>query len=146
MKKWDASNHIVPLIMGGRFMIYCGNDKLFLKYPNLKLMIEHRKNLIRGGAAAPVKTSEKAIEFLKVYEYLYGYEAGHLLDRARRFPNLPENCDNERGVEEGYVITDENNIKSALMIVKSMIGDPIVIMGESGCGKTFFSKFTASCL
>ena len=27
-----------------------------------------------------------------------------------------------------------------------MIGDPIVIMGESGCGKTFFSKFTGAAL
>jgi ABC-type cobalamin/Fe3+-siderophores transport system ATPase subunit len=32
------------------------------------------------------------------------------------------------------------------MLVKSTIGEPIVIMGESGCGKTYFTKFTASCI
>ena len=117
MKKWDASNHIVPLIMNGRFMIYCTNDRLFNKYPNLKLLVDHRKRMIRGSDRELIRTSEKAIEFLKVYEYLYGYSEGDLIDRARRFPALPENCDNEKGVEEGYVITEENNIKSALMIV-----------------------------
>lgn len=133
--------------MNGRFMVYCGDERLFRKYPNLKLLVEHKKKQILGGAAtAALKTSQKAEDFLKVYDYLFKYEPGTLSKRARRFPNLPENCDNESGVEEGYVITEENNIKSALMLVKAMVGDPIVIMGESGCGKTFFSKFTASCL
>ena len=61
---------------------------------------------------------------------MYNYEKGNLKSRSKRFPNLKENCDNEGGVEEGYVMTKENNIKSALMLVKAKIGDPIVIMGE----------------
>jgi hypothetical protein len=146
MKKWDAKDHLIPFIYNGNFMVFYGKDELFKDWQNLKYLIEDKMGKIRGSKKVGRKISIKSKEYLQIYDHLLGYDKDYLFNRSKRFPNLEENCDNEKGVEEGFVVTEENNLKMALVLVKSMVGDPIVIMGESGCGKTYFTKFTASCV
>lgn len=146
MNKWDAKNYLIPFISNGRYMIFHGSDDLFKEYESLRCLIEGKKIGIIGNEKTQNKSPMKSKDYLKIYEYIFGHPTDYLFNRSKRFPNLPENEDNESGVEEGYVLTEENNLKMALMLVKASIGEPIVIMGESGCGKTYFTKFTASCI
>lgn len=145
MSKWDAKNNLIPFISNGRYMIFHGSDELFKDYESLRCLIEGKKIGILGVSKLQ-NNSMKSKDYLKIYDYIFGHPTDHLYNRSKKFPNLPENEDNESGVEEGYVLTEENNLKMALMLVKASIGEPIVIMGESGCGKTYFTKFTASCI
>ena len=146
MVKWNASEYLIPFIRNGKFMVFYKEEKLFKNLTSLKFLVQNKMSKIRSHKKVNMNATLKSNEYLKIYETLYQYKKGELVERAKKFPNIEENCDNESGVDEGYVMTEENNIKSALMLVKSMIGDPIVIMGQSGCGKTYFTKFTASCI
>jgi MoxR-like ATPase len=42
---------------------------------------------------------------------------------------------------KGFVITDENYMKIGMILQKASLKIPIVIMGESGCGKTYLTQF-----
>ena len=146
MNKWDAKSNLIPVIYQGNFMVFYGSDDQFKDQKNLKYLVENKVAQIRGKAKVNNNTPLKSKEYLQIYDYLLNYSENFLYERSKRFPNLDENCDNEKGVEEGFVITEENNLKIALVLVKAMVGVPIVIMGESGCGKTYFTKYVASCI
>jgi hypothetical protein len=47
---------------------------------------------------------------------------------------------------ERYSLTGDNFMKIALMILKAKMKIPIIIMGESGCGKTYLTEFVANTL
>lgn len=48
--------------------------------------------------------------------------------------------------EEGYVITKDNYIKILKIVQRSLIRIPVIICGDTGCGKTRIVDFIASCL
>jgi hypothetical protein len=47
---------------------------------------------------------------------------------------------------KGFVITKDNYIKLFKIVQKVEIGIPLVIQGETGCGKTHLVDFMATCL
>ena len=46
----------------------------------------------------------------------------------------------------GYVLTHDNYIKILMIVQRAILNIPIVIMGATGCGKTFMINFIAECL
>jgi Cdc6-like AAA superfamily ATPase len=47
---------------------------------------------------------------------------------------------------KGFCITTENFMKICLIILKAELKTPIIMMGESGCGKTYVSQYVSSVL
>ena len=47
---------------------------------------------------------------------------------------------------KGYVLTKDNYIKIISIIRKALLRIPVIISGETGCGKTHLVDFVASCL
>jgi hypothetical protein len=47
---------------------------------------------------------------------------------------------------KGYVITYDNYLKILLIVQRALLHIPIVIMGATGCGKTYMIEFIAECL
>jgi midasin (ATPase involved in ribosome maturation) len=47
---------------------------------------------------------------------------------------------------KGYVLTKDNFIKIIRITRKALLRIPIIICGETGCGKTHLVDFVASCL
>jgi MoxR-like ATPase len=47
---------------------------------------------------------------------------------------------------KGYVITEDNYLKIMLLVQRADYSVPIVLMGATGCGKTFLVDFTVTCL
>lgn len=47
---------------------------------------------------------------------------------------------------KGYVITKDNYIKIIKIVQKSIVKIPIIICGDTGCGKTHIVDFISSCL
>ena len=54
--------------------------------------------------------------------------------------------DHENANKKGFSITEEVFVKLALMKFKASIKAPILIMGESGCGKTYLTQFLVQSL
>lgn len=48
--------------------------------------------------------------------------------------------------KKGYVITKDNYIKILKIVQRSLIRIPVIICGDTGCGKTHIVDFIASCL
>jgi hypothetical protein len=48
--------------------------------------------------------------------------------------------------DKGYVITHDNYLKILMIIQRAYLQIPIVIMGATGCGKTYMIQFLAECL
>jgi hypothetical protein len=48
--------------------------------------------------------------------------------------------------KKGFVFTYENFMKISLIMLKADLKIPIVMMGESGCGKTYLTEFISTCL
>jgi predicted GTPase len=45
------------------------------------------------------------------------------------------------GISHKYILTSDNFLKMILIIIRSRFHVPIVIMGETGCGKISLVKF-----
>ena len=45
--------------------------------------------------------------------------------------------------KDGYALTSDNLLKMLLVHIRVTAGLPVVIMGETGCGKTSLVKFVA---
>jgi hypothetical protein len=48
--------------------------------------------------------------------------------------------------QKGYVLTHDNFLKIIMIYQRAVLGIPIVIMGATGCGKTYLIDFISSCL
>ena len=48
--------------------------------------------------------------------------------------------------KKGYVITRDNFLKILMICQRAQLGLPIIIQGETGCGKTYMINFISTCL
>lgn len=141
-RKWSASNLLIPFVRNGQFFIFGKDKERLKKYPNINVFIKGKLKMLRNDFKDEGKLS--STHYIDLYAEIMNRP--DLPELTRKFPNVKINKENEIGVEEGYVMTDENSIKSALLLIKAGIGDPVVLMGESGCGKTYFAKYTCTCI
>jgi energy-coupling factor transporter ATP-binding protein EcfA2 len=62
-------------------------------------------------------------DYLKELRIYFGIEDKYILD-----------------IPEGYVFTPDNYFKMVMINIKIMAGIPVILMGETGCGKTFLIR------
>jgi MoxR-like ATPase/UDP-2,3-diacylglucosamine pyrophosphatase LpxH len=72
------------------------------------------------------------------YQKFRSNPANHLLDfmreQARKFKG------------KGFVVTRDNYLKLMMLVQRADYSVPVILMGATGCGKTFLVHFAAACL
>ncbi|KAK3713136.1 hypothetical protein QZH41_001215 [Actinostola sp. cb2023] len=66
-----------------------------------------------------------------------------LQDRLERISNAPQNQDKVKLASLDYALTPDNILKMALIIQRMQANIPVIIMGETGCGKTSLVRYLA---
>ena len=132
MVKWDETNHLLVLFNSSHAqtitILYRRLDDVSSEVrENIKRLVEPQGYVLSTRRNAPLLD----FETLKQGELL------ELLCRISRPPSLPklEQCVN------GYALTSDNLLKMALIIQRVRAHVPVVIMGETGCGKTSLVRF-----
>ena len=160
--KWENSNHFIMLFLeDGDFMnIYRSHQMIpsFIK----KFIIN--QNLIEGviknragyKLVQELQNNENNSEFLEDYNK---YSSPELIERLLNFYKkfslrrvAGSNEENEKieviikkrlneSIKTGYVLTPDNFLKMNLIYMRCMSNLPLIIMGETGCGKTSLLRF-----
>jgi hypothetical protein len=154
---WNSNSLIVPLFKNGkaffamkRFENIFNNPKILDVYevenkqsntqpPNLRSgnrkemrnYVKNSKMFINFDKGAP----DPSIQCMELFAKFYGENDADLKKRAAEFKG-----------GKGFVFTFENFMKISLITLKADLRIPIVMMGESGCGKTYLTQFISECL
>ena len=118
--------------------IYTKQKITFIIEENLtkKILQPVSKKFKKIRYAVPLPEKNEEDEVLFPYYRIFHHKREELLQEAANF---------EGG--KGFVLNTDNFKKILLIYQKSlMVNIPIVLMGESGCGKTYLIKFLAEVL
>ena len=161
---WSSKSLIVPLIFSGKaFFSLKSMEHIFNKDRVYELseekMIEEQK--LRGEHEPDREFNKRfrqrmklrdyirnSHQFIEIYENVSNYSTECLTLLAKFLNQKPDEVI-ERAKQfkgKGFVITLDNFMKISLILLKSHLKIPIVMMGESGCGKTYLSEFVSECL
>lgn len=153
---WNSDNLIVPLLFGDipifshkcLYQVFIAEDKAETvktggnKRKALRKFIEQSNPYVdttqlKSKDDKNARSKELSLKYTIILaRYLGDQDGGNKLNA--RIKNFQES--------KGYIITDENYMKMSLMVLKAQLRIPIVIMGESGCGKTYMTRFVSTCL
>jgi hypothetical protein len=161
---WSSKSLIVPLIFNGKaFFALKSLELIFNKEKVYDLgeekLLEEKKITPEQEAAKPEnKRFRKRMklrdyirgskQFIEIFENISNY-SNECLTILARFLNQDPAKVMERAKAfkgKGFVITLDNFMKICLILLKAHLKIPIVMMGESGCGKTYLSEFVSECL
>lgn len=137
MQTWNTAEMIVPLAIGGRILF---------GLTSLELFNEGRR---RYGKMIELKSYIRSKNMCVNPEDVKTTLTEEYLDRlctvtGKSFASLKKNI--ASFCNTGFSLTAENYMKVCLILLKAEIGIPVIMMGESGCGKTYLSHFVAECL
>ena len=136
---WSSENLIIPLIFGKNpmfgltFIEHVFNDEKCPRYRkriNLRDYIKSMKRTLTFDK----EIKDYSSQCLTLLAKFLGQDPLEVTARAKAFKG------------KGFVITLDNFMKTCLILLKSYLKIPIVMMGESGCGKTYLSEFVSECL
>ena len=136
---WSAKDLLVPLIHNSNtlFSLVDLNDwanredsKRFRKRACLRDYIKDSKGCLELNK----DIKDYSQQCLTLLARFLGQQPADLIKRASLFKG------------KGFVITLDNFMKISMILLKSFVKIPIVMMGESGCGKTYLSEFVSECL
>jgi hypothetical protein len=148
IQKWDCSDIIIPLF----------NDKRFLLAMQTKTILTEKPNPIEAGKKIDrVNMRTKIVETINQMKWYDDCPGGIkikepemlirvLADFAGTDPSQLSKDIQSFHENQGFNLTKSNFMKIALIISKAKQKVPIIIMGESGCGKTYISKFVSEVL
>jgi hypothetical protein len=154
--KWDTKNLIIPLFRKNRVLIGVFSKEVFRvddeatpDAGTLESRIEYKRFMKRINTKQFIAEVETRKEFPKV-EDLQGQDEDietHSILLAKLCYLLDSDYKDKLelsakfGSNKGFRITEESYMKILLMLQKSQIKQPIILMGESGCGKTYLSSY-----
>jgi hypothetical protein len=137
MQTWNTSEMIVPLAINGRLLfaltgleLFNEGRKRYAKFIELKTMIRSNNMWVNPEDVKTTLTEE----YLERLCTVTGKSSSSLKKNIVSFCNT------------GFSLTAENYMKVCLILLKAEMGIPVIMMGESGCGKTYLSHFVAECL
>ena len=137
MQTWSTKEMIVPLVLEGRELFALANLEMFDEGMKRHGKRNELKKLIlsKGWYVNPaeLKTS-MTDEFLAIFSQVTNRPLETIKAQSETFRNT------------GFSLTSENFMKICLILLKSALNIPIIMMGESGCGKTYLSHYVAECL
>jgi hypothetical protein len=136
---WSSDDLIIPLLFGKApifgltFIEKVFNEEKgprFRKRMNLRDYVKNTKRML----VFDKETKDYSAQCLELLAKFLGQDPTDVMARAKAFKG------------KGFVITLDNFMKTCLILLKSYLKIPIVMMGESGCGKTYLSEFVSECL
>ena len=137
MQTWNTTQMIVPLAMESKILFALTNLELFNAGTKRDgRMIELKTYIRRNNMYVnpeDIKTT-KTEEYLQRLCTVTGKNFKDTKAKIATFCNT------------GFSLTSENFMKVCLILFKANMGIPVIMMGESGCGKTYLSRFVAECL
>ena len=130
MIQWDQSNHLLIVFHG------IDSQTIAAFYREKYDVPANVSHLLKSQI---VNRSKELDDFKEMsHEQLHGR-----LERIAR----TENCEREElktvGEFSGYALTPDNMLKMILIILRVRAHVPIIIMGETGCGKTSLVEYLA---
>jgi hypothetical protein len=141
LKPWDCSLFILPMFNQQSYMVAMYHEDLLKKEDYFRKRGQRRciENIIRENQWYQETLAASKITRADLYtRLLAAYLGEEWKDLRTRIENFKENA--------GFALNGDNFMKICLMIIKAKLRLPIVIMGESGCGKTYLSEFVSQCL
>jgi len=123
MVGWDDNNQLMIVFHPGGHSLTALYRRLDNVDPNIRNLIETQGRVI-----------------LPDYFRLSDKELRNQLAMICGEPS-PENLG-----PSSYVLTADNLLKVVMIITRVQAGIPVIIMGETGCGKTSLIRFAASCM
>ena len=168
-KSWDTDKLFIPICSTEEFIPVVGTDNLFSavsantdtgsrgeSYQNSSRAILRRYIVKMRGDYQELMFANKVPDEKSQDHSWFAYclskmdlKAGvkrkyeDIMRLTKDFPRLTPESDCEK---KGYALTRENFMKINLMLLKARLKQPIIIMGESGCGKTYLSQFVVEAL
>jgi hypothetical protein len=134
---WESSNHFI--------MIFLEDGSLMPIYKSCNLVPDNIKELIflQNNANTDPRQLAHAVR-----NDLYQIEDISNLNHIQLLRKLQTFCVHvvlEKEYAEGeYVVTPDNFLKMNLIYLRVMSGIPVILMGDTGCGKTFLVRFFAT--
>jgi hypothetical protein len=138
LEPWDCRHFILPMLNPAKqkFMLAVYEASIFNNDDDEFRRAQRRctKNLVEKNKWYSENVEGRKQERHFIYARMF---AEHYLGEKQ--------ADFLARIEE-YTLTGDNFMKICLMVQKAKMKQPIIIMGESGCGKTELVKFTANSL
>ena len=101
----------------------------YKNYNNIDFLTELKKIL---NIKNPVTKSENA-KSIKNYEIDEGYEGEENENEEKEIKSIEE-------ITKNYIFTPDNFIKIILILLRIRANIPVIMMGETGCGKTLLIR------
>ncbi|CAG9325375.1 unnamed protein product [Blepharisma stoltei] len=132
--KWESSNHFhLILLEDGSFIPIYRNPVHVPKNFKKLIFLQSRYNLSGKKLAKIIKLGKYDIEDYSKMTHV------QLLNKLNTYNKTVE-LDKEYAEDE-YVMTPDNFLKMNLIYLRVQSGLPVIIMGETGCGKTSLIQF-----
>ena len=160
-ENWNPRELFIPFCTSDDFVPVLGSQEMFSSSST------HSPEMGQGNSGS---TNNRAILRRYVVKLQGDYEEKIFAQRVSAHTNhehswfayclskMSLNANNQRGYEQimeitknfsgkkGYALTLENFMKINIILLKAKMKQPIIIMGESGCGKTYLSQFVVEGL
>ena len=126
MIKWEDSNHLLVVFHG------INSQCITAIYRNKSVVPLSVERLLKSQ----VVTGKKELEDFKVFtqeqlqEKLEKIACMKVIEKSNLFPS--------------YALTPDNILKMILIILRIRVNVPVIIMGETGCGKTSLVRYLAN--
>ena len=144
-KKEDISNYIEKIKSAGNYFTKCEKNKVSDLY--LKDNTEEEKkiiisNIIKNQYEAPLifKTKNGYLEINISDEEVKDKDINYFLTNLKKVMSLDESIEDIQKILGAYKITEENYKKMILILFRIFANIPVILMGETGCGKTELIK------
>ena len=109
-----------------------GNGELFSIITNGNTSPEEYKNLLQLINSQAIKKEEQLSQ-LPDYK---NYDQKHFLEELKKILDINTPIEKLKEISGNYVFTADNFIKIVLILLRIRSNIPVIMMGETGCGKT----------
>ena len=129
MIQWEDSNHLLVVFHGAN------SQSIAAVYRNKSLVPQNVERLLKSQM---VRGKSQELEDFKVMSQMQLQEKLEKIACSK----LVKTC--EENLYSSYALTPDNILKMILIILRVRANAPVIIMGETGCGKTSLVRYLAN--